>query len=145
MKILFLDIDGVINSTRTLLAFDAYPHNFDGSDAELFDWVAVGLIRKLCEKTGAKICLSSSWRLYFSPKECAEALNLPIIDKTGDHSTRGLEINAWLADHPEVETSAIVDDFDQFLESQQSRFVKTDEDEGLSYRNYKELVRILGA
>jgi hypothetical protein len=144
-KVLFLDIDGVLNSRRTVVAFKGYPHGFDGYDRDRFDWVAVALISRLCEETGASIVLSSSWRIIHSVQECANGLDLPIFDRTPSlDGIRGMEINAWLAEHPEVTDYAIVDDNSDMLESQKSRFVQTDELVGLSIVNWVALKQILG-
>ena len=145
MKILFLDTDGILNSNRTVVAFNGYPHSFSPEDLDRFDWVAVSLIKKLCEETGAYICLSSSWRLYFSAELCAKELGLPIIDKTPVlNSCRGKEIDEWLFNHPEVETYAIVDDIDAMLPNQKDYFVHVDERNGLSIQNYADLKSLLG-
>jgi hypothetical protein len=142
--VLFLDIDGVLNSMRTVEAFKGYPHSFDGYDRDKFDWTAVGLIRRLCADTNASIVLSSSWRIIHSVHECANGLDLPIFDRTPSLSgSRGTEINAWLSAHPEVTTYAIVDDDSDMLADQWRYFVKTDRYEGLTYRNYRELIGIL--
>jgi histidinol phosphatase-like enzyme len=144
-KILFLDIDGVLNSNRTCVAFDGYPHSFDGRDMGQFDHVAIGLIRQLCKATDCSVVLSSDWRLCSTAHETANALDLPVVDCTPSlKGCRGLEINAWLAAHPEVATYAIVDDNDGMLESQMTRFVKTDAEVGLMLRDYVDLKRILG-
>ncbi len=140
-KILFLDIDGVLNSKRTSTAFDGYPHSF--KDMEHFDHVAIALIRKLCVEVDAAVVLSSDWRFTCSAHETANALDLPVIDKTPVLTTRGFEINAWLSEHPEVTHYAIVDDNDWMLDSQKSRFVQTDEEIGLTLRNYLDLRHIL--
>ena len=50
-KVIFLDIDGVLNSTKTLY-----------EDISLEDDLILNL-KELVDKTGAKIILSSSWRL----------------------------------------------------------------------------------
>lgn len=145
MKILFLDIDGVLNSKRTSVAFDGYPHSFSPKDMARFDMVAVALIRRLCQVTGASVVLSSDWRYDHSAHAVANGLDLPVMDVTPKlPGIRGLEINAWLAAHPEVEQYAIVDDIASMLESQQTHFVKTDDECGLSLRNYLDLLRILG-
>lgn len=144
-RVLFLDIDGVLNSHRTVLAFNGFPHGFDGYHRERFDWVAVALIRKLCEETGASIVLSSSWRIIHSVKECANGLDLPIFDRTPSLAgCRGTEIHAWLSEHPEITHYAIVDDNSDMLPDQKTHFVQTDEREGLSMTNWADLKRILG-
>lgn len=144
-KVLFLDIDGVLNSRRTVIATGGYPHSFEPSCRARFDWVAVRMIRELCEKEGASIVLSSSWRHgKNSVHECANGLDLPIFDKTPDlPGVRGEEIQDWLNRHPEVTHYAIVDDNSDMLGSQADHFVQTSEEDGLSFSDYVALGRIL--
>jgi hypothetical protein len=155
-KVLFLDIDGVINSHRTLTVAagpsefggkprgNGFPHDFSASDMSKFDHVAIGLIRQVCIETDASIVLSSAWRILFSPFEVANGLDLPIFARTPSLiGCRGDEIAAWLAAHPEVESYAIVDDSGDMLASQSHFFVQTDPYEGLSYRNFCNLRDIL--
>jgi hypothetical protein len=152
-KVLFLDIDGVLNSRRTCEAFGGpltggFPHGFDTKNMALFDHAAIGLIRRLCETTDASIVLSSSWRIIHSVHDCANGLDLPIFDRTPSLNwhgrVRGDEIAAWLADHPEVERYAIVDDDADMLQDQKPFFVQTDFQEGLTWANYESLQCILG-
>jgi hypothetical protein len=152
MKLLFLDIDGVLNSERTYLAFGRYPHTFSESDLACLDLVAVGMIRKLCKVTGAQVVLSSSWRAEFTAEQAAAALDLPIISCTPwfRHVVpRGREIAAALAEYPLVTHYAIVDDVHtdmgmvQILPAQMPHFVHTDENEGLTLADYKRLLVIL--
>ena len=117
MKVLFLDFDGVLNSSRTCAAFDGYPFDLE-RDFSQFDHVAIALIQKVCEKTDCKVVVSSTWRLGTPAKLMIEKLKLPIIGRTPTtpelglpmSSGRGNEIEAWLETHPEVTTYAIVDD-----------------------------------
>lgn len=143
MKVLFLDIDGVLNSMRTAIANGGFPHDF--SKPGQFDMTAIGLIRKLCVETDTKIVLSSTWRILDHYLDCGLYLNLPIIDATPVcNSFRGHEIKAWLDMHPEVSQYAIVDDDDDMLEEQKPFFVNTNVEEGLMYKDYKQLRAILG-
>jgi len=77
---------------------------------------AVKLLNETIEKTGAKIVVSSSWRLHNSVKEITEYLVSKgfigeIIDRTPRFSgkSRGTEIQAWLEDN-EVDNFVILDD-----------------------------------
>jgi hypothetical protein len=142
MKILFLDIDGVLNSVRSCIAFDGYPYS--NSNYEKFDDIAVNLIRKLCKTTNTKIILSSTWRLFKGWDKLYEVLNLPIIDKTPHKlsSTRGEEIDMWLSNN-KVDKYAIVDDDSDILVYQLPYFVKVDNTNGLSYENYLQLLKLL--
>ena len=147
MKILFLDIDGVINSVRSASALGGYPYSSDTETWNRFDLVAVSLIKKLCKDTDTKIVLSSSWRHYKGWELLNPILELDIIDKTPTLSLsggrRGQEIKMWLDQHPEVTKYAIVDDDNDMLKEQEPFFVRTSNLEGLSYTNYFNLVEIL--
>jgi hypothetical protein len=147
-KVLFLDIDGVLNSYRSCYAFNGFPHSFTGKCRDKFDWTAVALVRNLCEETGASIVLSSSWRIGRVVHECANGLDLPIFDFTPriagyDGKVRGDEIDAWLKAHPEVTQYAIVDDDSDMLLGQLPRFVKTTHEDGLSFANFLALKELL--
>jgi hypothetical protein len=148
MKVLFLDLDGVVNSERTCAAFDGYPHDFSPVDLARFDSVALALVRKLCAKTDCVIVLSSTWRLTFTIEEVAHYLDLPVMAATpdlGDTNSRSDEIALWLKRHPQITTYAIVDDlwlsFDD--PEQQARFVQTNGEFGLSLPNYRQLRHLL--
>ena len=145
-KILFLDIDGVINSQRTCIAFNGYPHNFCAVDMAKFDHVAIALIRKLCHIAGCNVVLSSSWRYTFRVDATGEALDLPMIGatpKSKGFDTRGEEIDYWLKEHPDVTHYAIVDDCEKMLPHQDQFYVQTDPDIGLTLADYKRLLSIL--
>lgn len=145
VKVIFLDIDGVLNSSRSCYAFGGFPHDFGTAAMARFDHVAIALIRKACELTDASIVLSSTWRLLHSVHECANGLDLPIFDKTpGGGGFRGAQIQEWLDAHPEVEKWVIVDDDSDMLDSQKPQFVQTDFQNGLSYDNYQQIVHLLG-
>lgn len=146
MKVIFLDIDGVLNSRRSCCAFGNFPHGYTPEQLAKFDWVAVGLVRKACAQSGAQIVLSSAWRKIYDWQEGAKALTLPIIDKTPSMTgIRGLEINAWLAAHPEVTGYAIIDDNSDMLPEQMANFVHTDERDGFLLKDYERLLNILAA
>lgn len=145
MKVIFLDIDGVINSVRSATAFGNYPHNVDKNNIKLFDNIAIALIRKVCDTTNCKIVLSSTWRRFINYKKFSKAFDLPIISITPPSkltSTRGEEIAMWLRNN-KVHKYAIIDDDSDMLKEQLKCFVKTDRFNGLSYENYLKLLDIL--
>lgn len=146
MKILFLDIDGVLNSFRSATAFNGYPHDFSEGGLAQFDMVAVGMVRQVCKECDVKIVLSSTWRLDCEPHEAAYALQLPIFDSTPVlRGKRGLEIKYWLDRHPEVECYAIIDDDSDMLQEQMPFFVKTSHADGMSIKNFSQLKRLFGS
>jgi len=105
MKYLFLDVDGVLNSARFFatqkLARDLRPRDFDP--------YKVLLVHRICEATGARVVVSSSWRLGAESLErVKEVVGDLYLDKTPRHANyddRHAEIREWLESHPEYCTS----------------------------------------
>jgi hypothetical protein len=61
MKVIFLDIDGVMNSTEEMIAlYNQYGPSIDNT---LPSPTKCKLLKQLVDETGAKVVLSSSWRL----------------------------------------------------------------------------------
>lgn len=144
MKVLFMDIDGVLNSTRTAVALHGYPRVYALNGA-CWDQVAIQLLRGLCAKGGIKVVLSSSWRNDKDWDQIGPALGLPIIDRTPTiMGPRGAEIAAWLSDHPEVGNYAIVDDDSDMLPEQKLCFVQTSHHDGLTWEPFAKLCSIFG-
>lgn len=141
-KILFLDIDGVLNSYRTCMAFGGYP--FRSSQVQYLDQVAIKLLQRMCDSSGVEIVLSSTWRLSEDYKELGKALGLPIIDRTPSlDGIRGEEIQQWL-DLNHGGPYVIVDDDSDMLESQMGNFVKTTHEEGYIWSTHVRVCEILG-
>jgi hypothetical protein len=143
MKVLFLDIDGVLNSVKTSVAFGGYP--LDITESKAFDWVAIKLLQRMCDSSGVQIVLSSTWRTFFTVKEMAAALELPIIDATPVRLSgcRGLEIQEWLDENPGIEKYCIIDDDPDMLESQKPYFVQTNAFEGMTWEDFTRVCKIL--
>ena len=134
-KILFLDIDGVLN---------VIPQGFDEFGA-IFHQHFVDNLKRIIDETGAKIVISSTWR-YAGPDEMKlmwEMRDLPgeVIDVTPYFASeeikelyaentkqdcRGYEIQEWLDNH-ECESYVILDDDTDMLSRQMSNFVRTSE------------------
>ena len=72
------------------------------------------LIKEICDITGSKVVISSSWRvLNIYPQLESYLINkgIPIIDTTKYiKSNRGIEIKTYLQEHPEVINYIIIDD-----------------------------------
>lgn len=145
LRVIFLDIDGVLNSYRTYVAFGGFPHDLVPEHRQRFDEISISLLRNLCLAENISIVVSSSWRAKFKWQEIGEVLGLPAIGETPSLATlRGEEIAAWLVNHPEVEQYAILDDRDEMLPKQSAHFVHTNAKEGISYGNFVHLCHIFG-
>lgn len=92
MKIIFLDVDGVLNDN-------------DYSKTKV-DETKVRLLKEIVDKTGAKIVLSSDWRYWWDSDDEDFALLVSLLRKHGmeflsktpitKHGYRGAEIYQWL-------------------------------------------------
>jgi hypothetical protein len=112
MKVIFLDIDGVLNTRKTVERW----RGFIGIDATL-----ARRFTQLQQATGASVVLSSTWRLERNWKAIMRNNGVVgVIDRTPDlpGRSRGEEIEAWLAANPEVRAYAILDDESDMLPHQ---------------------------
>jgi hypothetical protein len=74
---------------------------------------------RLIDATGARVVLSSTWRLDPIGLLAAAHWGIPVFDICPDMpgSARYKEIESWLSDHPETTRYAIIDDEDDDLDS----------------------------
>lgn len=109
MKVIFLDIDGVLNCDKT-----PNPRKFP----YIVDKKLLARFKKLVDRTGAKVVLSSTWRCDPVGLFAAKHWGVPFIDVCPDkpRSPRRREIISWLADHPRVTRFAVIDDEDDELD-----------------------------
>ena len=110
-KILFLDIDGVLNSAHVI---------DEQRRADAIDRDMVERVNRIIDATDCKIVISSSWRLYHTFRNLKRCLTqhgmrdvaidiTPELDRA--ENNRGDEICAWLGIHPEVTQFVILDDY----------------------------------
>lgn len=132
MKVLFLDIDGVVNNSGT---FKKYPN------AEFpIDQYSAFLVGKIQLETGCQVVLSSSWRHHDDSYKFINDRVVPLLDKTGSccSGIRGAEIYTWInknIEYKERDTTfkyAILDDDSDMLLWQKDHFFKTSWDVGLT-------------
>lgn len=123
-RILFVDVDGVLNNQQT---FARNLHETDPIDMAMLERV-----KRIIAETGCKIVLSSTWRLNDRSLKKVQSF-LPILDITPDkgNSSRGSEIEDWLTRQSLksnfwVSRYAILDDSNDMLEGQQPNFFRTD-------------------
>jgi len=148
MNIIFLDIDGVLCTARSHMAYDS-----PGGQWSHWDTTACAMITNLCLKYDCRIVISSTWRMH--EKQLFERLeehkldvylhedwSTPVLHKLS--CERGHEIEDWLKRHrTEYETFIILDDNDDMLPQQKPFLVLTHEDDGISSSNYKDCINKL--
>ena len=162
-KVIFLDIDGVLNTKEfhSKLKEDTPKDEFGYA----FDPDAVANLAHIIEETGAEIVISSSWKFYGVPKlrKMWKIRNLPgtIIDITPNTISdemllnanldemelgvcRGNEIKEWLFRHQgEVSNYVIIDDFDDLLQEQETHAVITNTLIGINREDAERAIEIL--
>lgn len=158
MKVIFLDVDGVLNSEEFFVErtqdcrYDEYrkagysPHL--ARQMCSLDSIAIAKLNYLISQTGAKIVVSSCWRADDPElQELFAIVGIPAyIDITPYHETRhrGTEVQQWLNKHPEVENYVIIDDDNDMLDSQLNNFVQTNAyKRGLSDEDVELAIQIL--
>src|ERR1700712_328879 len=109
MKVIFLDIDGVLNCDST-----PNPRRFP----YIVDNRLLSRFHELVRNTGAKVILSSTWPVDPVGRLAAKFYGVPFDDCCPDMpgSPRCEEMQVWLRQHPEVTRYAALDDDDDCLD-----------------------------
>lgn len=153
-KIIFLDVDGVLNSWKEVKRLPKGSYGLLGT----FD-IHVERLARIVKQTGAKIVLSSSWRsgFYFTEdKHFQEHITdkfkqfgIEVFSTTGFDldRNRGKEILAWILLHNKpIDTILIIDDevkdISEFFNKK--RIIKTSMKKGLQEKDVKKAIKILG-
>lgn len=159
MKIIFLDIDGVLNS-------DLWYQKQKGKENTDFtyhlDPHCVLQLNKVISKTHAKIVISSNWRKRYSKEEIFEALKkvgfkgevisaTPNLTSNNKDFIRGNEIMKWCRENESIigcryqdyKDYAIIDDNTDMLFWQRNNFFQTDRYCGLTPSKAVELIKHL--
>lgn len=138
MRVLFLDFDGVLNSTQTdfLSDFDFQQYPFADRAYELnFDSYLINVLNKVMGfLPEVKIVISSSWRTHYTLEEIRVKMYLNgfkyttrVVDITPNTKiSRGDDIKAY-CQSKRIEDYCILDDSNDMLPEQMERFVQTNE------------------
>lgn len=157
MKVIFLDIDGVLNSEEFL----------NNNPGKAIDKNGVGILKHIIDKTGALIVMSSGWRLWFDdnlmPKDgysqclydILEEFNIKLFGKTPDFSTEEIrtrktfshvkakEIIAWLDENNTVDKYVVIDDLDLRNDKINANLVRTNPKIGINEDDAKHVIAML--
>jgi len=157
MKIIFLDIDGVLNHHKCRWCFDHVSRkSFFVEEGDEFtgflgmDPERVKIVLDIVEKTGAKIVLSSTWRKHNDWLETmvANGFNSDLFVGRTIHDwemIRGQEIQAWIDEHQDLKKFAIIDDDSDMLPSQFDSFFQTSFATGITPEIAEKIINHLNA
>jgi hypothetical protein len=165
MKVIFLDMDGVLNSHAFMTSraktkeWDAVPGGGPFKRTEPSHWTpmidpaAVRRFNTLLKETAAKIVISSSWRHAHPHKtgrmqkilDLAGMVGGEVIDETPIMvGPRSFEIASWLASHSGAKKFAILDDGSDAGKGMDKWFVNTELAVGLTDADVRKAINILG-
>lgn len=158
MKVIFLDIDGVLNTYYTKEEVAGYTFVEDAK---------VALLQELIQRTGAKVVFSSTWRegwevqenneeipsryaadvmLFNTLKEKLSEYGIELLDYTPIFGRRGLEIDAWLNSWQwePIDSFVIIDDMGGAELRPHSRFlIQTGMTKGLQRNHVEKAIKML--
>lgn len=156
MKILFLNIDGVLNTGDNLqVAYELWKIRNPGKEhsddipteilydgmymdkyGELFDPRAVKWLQYILAMSDAKIVLISPWRNTRNVTAMWTDRQMPgmITDMVPNvnEDKPAVEIAAWLKENEAIESFVIVDAFDNYPEHLEDRLINVDKNYGLN-------------
>jgi len=160
MKVIFLDVDGVINPTYNIRK-QHQKGNSTSSYHITLDKYCLKNLKRIVDETGAKIVVSSSWRIGgydHSPaiKNLASQLNeigLSIYGYTPlksakdeiEEQFRGTEIRNWLNGKTNIESFVILDDDSDMCEFTNTNLVLCPSNNGLIKDCADKAIEILNA
>jgi hypothetical protein len=159
MKLLFLDFDGVLNSTQsTLMHWQNQGRTLVYTDENCMSQECCSNLRYLMDTLpDLYIVVSSSWRLMYSPSELKTILqklcHIPenrIIGTTPylPNKQRGNEIQSWLDENEsqgselkyEIDDFMIIDDDSDMAHLKETNFLQTDGDLGFTIKDCRKLL-----
>ena len=136
-KIIFLDIDGVLNTDQDFEFYYVNPKNLE-------------VLVQIVKETSAEIVLISTWK--FIPEAMVhltstfDKAGLSIVDVTFDrYDDRAEGIKKWLSERKDIENYVILDDelFDYEETGISSKLVHIDSNLGLTLGRFSEILSIL--
>ncbi len=154
MKVIFLDFDGVISTQRMRYHLD---------EEKML------LVKEICDKTGAKIVITSSWRRHtledtirhitskeeekgripFLMPELIVGITeriyaFPYTNKEKHYRVpRGVEIDIYLKNNRDIENYVILDDDNDMLVEQLPHFIQTHPIKGILKEDVEKAIRLL--
>jgi hypothetical protein len=154
-NILFLDIDGVLNSINStiinLVRYGEVPEDDISEECvALLNWVLSDNMAN--GKYNIDIVISSTWRLLHSLDDIRSILERNgflfsecIIDSTPRiKGHRGLEIDKWLKENGNNVNDFVILDDDSDMDPHMDKLVQCKGELGLTYKNVEEIIRRFG-
>jgi hypothetical protein len=159
MKVLFLDIDGVLNSSEYFFSKGYLDETESMTDAETMllahpshlDPSALQVINHIVKESGAQVVLSSSWRMKYTIEEWTEMMQkrgatFKITGRTPKHSmstTRGAEILDYINSMRNKPDSIVIIDDHSDMDNLKKYLVLTNGKFGITMRDAEKALQLL--
>lgn len=146
MKIIFLDVDGVLNNmTWAKRMSDEGVHVFA---EDMLEDRAIKLLKQIVDATGADVVITSTWRIgAASMTHLLDQLGYydihPIAKTPRRGGMRGDEITAWMQECDEPIDAYVILDDDSDMTVHMDHLVKTSFEHGLQPEHVKRAIGIL--
>jgi len=166
-KIIFLDIDGVLNPIHYMNCmyklWKASDNEIKSHDefGQLFLSHSCEALKKIIDETGAKLVISSTWRMagiiemvnMWKHRNLAGEIvgitptEIDVVDsnkaKFYDEVCRGHEIDLWIKRMDFKGNYIIIDDTPDMLKEQEQFFIKTNSFIGLTFKDADKAIKLL--
>jgi len=144
-KIIFLDVDGVLNNGSW--AMEMYDKGIRTYRDDILYEPALERLKRIVDETNANIVVSSSWRqiptAYKHLQEWLEMYGMKVADITPYvGGCRGDDITAWFNRNPGEWSYVILDDEDD-MDGHMDHLVQTDFDVGLIDEDCERAISLL--
>lgn len=152
MRVIFLDIDGVLNSEEWDMYIQSFIYGARFNSCYLLSQEMILRLQNVVFQTNAEIVLTSSWRTN-ERAMCAltrqlSLYHLSIRDSTVSYAygNRADEVKLWIESHSNVTSYVIIDDYDDGFTQDEvlsTHFVQTAYAYGLTHEKAAEMIEIL--
>jgi hypothetical protein len=156
MKVIFLDIDGVLVTWNSLHRWGKL-ENPKSRTGSMMEPKCVKILNEILAETGAYIVVSSSWRIGRTVEQLKNELSeagvnvSTLIDKTPTKAYapgRGHEISHWINEHwmgppDEITKFCIIDDEISDMDPFKHKVAHTSMEKGLTEVHKKQIIKML--
>lgn len=155
MKILFINLNNTFCSIKSFLVSGKTPNGLNEENRDCFDWISIGLIRKICEKRDIKVVIALNLDRTYTNQEVSEYFKIPVLDTISNEKNlqtdTGLSlvlvnsftknVRDWIIENNFSGDYLLLDtdnSMDYFL---YTHFVILDPQEGFLHKNYMEICK----
>ncbi len=157
-RLIFLDIDGVLNTRRSMQQMSGHNSLMRGYTSLSFDLEAVQWLNYIEDNSNADIVITSSWKnkgleairnmwTEYSMHGYVKDITPSIQMRRDLFCMRGMEILKWLSENypegMEQPRYVIIDDGDDFLPEQAEMLVRTNAEVGITKEDAAKAINIL--